>query len=93
MVVLKEVVEETKDQISNKTSNILMDKDLCVVEDSLEAGEVLEEVDGNFKEMMQKMKTRLHVGSVEKQVILNVTVGVEATIKGNIITMHLQVEV
>ena len=57
MVVLKEVVKETKDQISKKTSNSLMEKDSRVVEDCLEAGGVLEEVAGTFKEMMQKMIT------------------------------------
>ena len=70
-----------------------MDKDLHMVEDSLEVGGVLEEVAEILKEMMLKMITRLHVGSVGKQVILNVTVGAEATIKGNRITMQLQVEV
>ena len=52
VVVLTEVVKETRDQISNKISNSLMDKDLHMVEDNLEVGGVLEEVVGIFKEMI-----------------------------------------
>ena len=44
MVARKEVAEETRVKISNKTNNNLMDKDLRMVEDSLEARGVLEEV-------------------------------------------------
>ena len=90
VVAQKQVSKEIMDKNNFKTN--LIDKDLHVVY-NLEAREVLEEVIGIFKKMMQKMITRLHVGSVGNQVILNITIGAEAKIKGSKITMHLQVEV
>ena len=89
MVAHNKVVEKIMGKISNKTSNRLMDKDPCMVEDNLEVGGVLEEVVVTSKEIMQETKIGLHVGDVADQAILSVIAGTEAITKGNKIIMHL----
>ena len=90
VVAHKEVVEAIMGKINNKTSNRLMKKDPCMVEDNLKERGVLEEVVVTLKEMMQEMTKGLHVRNVADQAILSIIVGIDTITKGSRTIMHLQ---